>query len=77
LQEFDLEIRDKAGRKNVVADHLSRLPSDTIESSPPITEHFPDDHLLTISIDLPWYADIVNYLVTHQFLPDWDENRKS
>ena len=25
LQEFDLEIRDKKGSKNVVADHLSRL----------------------------------------------------
>ena len=25
LQEFDLEIRDKPGNKNVVADHLSRL----------------------------------------------------
>ena len=25
LQEFDLEIRDKKGSENVVADHLSRL----------------------------------------------------
>ena len=25
LQEFDLEIRDKRGYENVVADHLSRL----------------------------------------------------
>ena len=26
LQEFDLEIRDKKGSENVVADHLSRIP---------------------------------------------------
>ena len=25
LQEFDLEIKDKKGRENVIADHLSRL----------------------------------------------------
>ena len=25
LQEFDLEIKDKKGIKNIVADHLSRL----------------------------------------------------
>ena len=25
LQEFDVEIRDKKGSKNMVADHLSRL----------------------------------------------------
>jgi hypothetical protein len=25
LQEFDVEIRDKKGSKNVVADHLSRM----------------------------------------------------
>ena len=25
LQEFDIEIKDKKGSKNVVADHLSRL----------------------------------------------------
>ena len=30
LQEFDLEVRDKKGLENVVADHLSRLESDKI-----------------------------------------------
>jgi hypothetical protein len=25
LQEFDVEIRDKKGSENVVADHLSRM----------------------------------------------------
>lgn len=33
LQEFDLEIRDKKGVENVVADHLSRIVLDAYESS--------------------------------------------
>ena len=32
LQEFDLEIQDKKGTKNLVADHLSRLEGSSKES---------------------------------------------
>ncbi|CAL8167505.1 unnamed protein product [Prunus armeniaca] len=49
LQEFDLEIRDKKGTKNVVVDHLSRLVREeegTIAAIP-ILETFPDEQLLT------------------------------
>ncbi|KAK8659148.1 hypothetical protein V6N13_029358 [Hibiscus sabdariffa] len=63
LQEFNLEIEDKKGRENLVADHLSRIPLFT--SDPPIKEEFPDEHLLlTQKGKLPWFADMVNYLVT-------------
>ncbi|KAI3806608.1 hypothetical protein L1987_22518 [Smallanthus sonchifolius] len=31
LQEFDLEIRDKKGSENVVADHLSRIPLEGVD----------------------------------------------
>ncbi|KAM2523466.1 hypothetical protein PS1_030284 [Malus domestica] len=41
LQEFDIEIRDKKGCENVVADHLSRLVRE--EQSLPISETFPDE----------------------------------
>jgi hypothetical protein len=34
LQEFDVEIRDKKGVENVVADHLSRMNVDKIIKSP-------------------------------------------
>lgn len=46
LQEFDLEILDKKGSENCVADHLSRLSTDAVLDSTPISESFPDEQLL-------------------------------
>ncbi|CAL9029904.1 unnamed protein product [Prunus brigantina] len=50
LQEFDLEIKDKKGSENVVADHLSRLVhvSNEEEDSLPLRESFPDEQLVSI-----------------------------
>ncbi|KAL5558584.1 hypothetical protein UlMin_034795 [Ulmus minor] len=63
LQEFDLEIKDKKGTENVIADHLSRMnhvqPNEEIDGD--INEIFPDEQLLAVR-EAPWYADIVNYL---------------
>ena len=73
LQEFDLTIKDKKGSDNVIADHLSRLSN--APSSLPINENFPDEQLLSISID-PWYADIVNYLVTKETPSSWSKQDK-
>ncbi|KAM2851329.1 hypothetical protein PS2_027469 [Malus domestica] len=64
LQEFNIEIRDKKGSENVVADHLSRLVHE--EDSLPILETFPNEQLLSLEVSEPWYADLVNYLVTKQ-----------
>ena len=62
LQEFDLEIRDKKGSDNVVADHLSRLVHN--EDLLPLKDFFPDEQLLAMEDSALWYADLVNYLVT-------------
>ena len=62
LQEFDLEIKDRKGVENPVANHLSRLVRG--EESLPISELFPDEHLFQLKGMFPWYVDIVNYLVT-------------
>lgn len=44
LQEFDLEIKDRKGTENQVADHLSRLEADTSTlTRKGITETFPDE----------------------------------
>ncbi|CAN6679584.1 unnamed protein product [Malus baccata var. baccata] len=62
LQEFDIEIRDKKGSENVVADHLSRMVHE--EDAMPIIETFPDEQLMSVKVSEPWYADLVNYLVS-------------
>lgn len=45
LQEFDLEICDKKGTKNMVADHLSSISGDKYEDVP-INDDFPYDRLI-------------------------------
>jgi len=74
LQEFDLEIKDKKGSENVVADHLSRIISENV-SSETIQENFPDEYILSISA-LPWYANIVNYFVTGKTPPHWTSQQR-
>ena len=71
LQEFDLKIKDKKGADNVVADHMSRL-SNAPNSKVPINEFFPDEQLFVIMRE-PWFADIVNYLVTRKIPAEWSK----
>jgi hypothetical protein len=61
LQEFDLEIRDKKGVENVVADHLSRLENDEVtKKEKAIKAEFPDEQLFAIG-ERPWFADMANF----------------
>ncbi|RVW67213.1 Retrovirus-related Pol polyprotein from transposon 297 [Vitis vinifera] len=63
LQEFDLQIRDKKGVENVVADHLSRLAISHNPHALPINDEFPEESLMFL-VKTPWHAHIANYLVT-------------
>ena len=72
LQEFDLEIKYKKGSDNVIVDHLSRMEIPTEkERGTEIEEIFPDEQLFQVSVQLPWYADIVNYLTCGIMPPDF------
>ncbi|KAJ9675844.1 hypothetical protein PVL29_024678 [Vitis rotundifolia] len=70
LQEFNLQIKDKKGVENVVADHLSRLAISHNSHRLPINDDFPEESLMLLE-DAPWYAHIANYLVTGEVLSEW------
>ena len=69
LQEFNLQIRDKKGVENVVADHLSRLTIAHNTHNPPINDEFPEESLLLVE-NAPWYAHIANFLATRELPTD-------
>ncbi|XP_024172206.1 uncharacterized protein LOC112178273 [Rosa chinensis] len=71
LQEFDIEIKDKPGRENLVADHLSGLEFGRDSSDIPLTEHFLDEYLFRVDTEMTWFVVIVNYWASNcTFIPD-------
>ncbi|KAG9442621.1 hypothetical protein H6P81_018475 [Aristolochia fimbriata] len=80
LQEFDIEIKDKKGAENVVADHLSRLETEEVEKRG-ISELFPDEIICQInklSFQTPWFADFANFLAGGWIPKDlsWQQRKK-
>ena len=77
LQEFDLEIKDKKGCDNVIAYHLSRVEKTTVkEEELEVTKIFPDEQLFQLSFQLPWYADIVNFLACGVIPPEFSYQQR-
>jgi hypothetical protein len=58
LQAFDVEIRDKKGVENVVADHLSRMNRGQ-DDKEPIEDNMRDDHLYQVLEKDTWMIDII------------------
>ncbi|XP_076895296.1 uncharacterized protein LOC143547869 [Bidens hawaiensis] len=75
LQEFDLEIRDKKGTENVVADNLSRIVLKDGDRDRPINEPFPDEQIFAVSQN-PWFAHIVNFKVVGDLPEHWPRRKK-
>jgi len=78
LQEFHLEIKDKKGSENYVADHLSRLANEeVIARESEVVDEFPDVKLLVVQ-ERSWFVDMANFKVVG-IIPetmDWLQRRK-
>ncbi|GKD01587.1 hypothetical protein Tco_1171861, partial [Tanacetum coccineum] len=70
LQEFDIEIRDKKGAKNLAADHFSRLENHETEelNEAEIDDIFPDESIMKMDFGLeePWFVNFINYLAVKE-----------
>jgi hypothetical protein len=74
LQEFDLQITDKKGVENSVADHLSHLQFKE-SAELPLNDYMRDDTLLKVSTTDPLYANIINYIVAGYIPPGADKKK--
>ena len=72
-KNLTLRSKIKKGSDNVIADYPSHIPNAPFSLS--IKENFLDEKLLSVSVD-PWYADIVNYLVTKETPSFWSKQDK-
>ncbi|GKA61694.1 reverse transcriptase domain-containing protein [Tanacetum coccineum] len=65
IKEFDIEIKDRKGTKNVAANHLSRIENDETSDDSEVDDNFHGETLMKIDTrDEPWFANFANYLVS-------------
>jgi len=75
LQEFDITIVDKPRKANMVADCLSRFPTQLEEGV--VDDYFLDEHFFSHSVHTPWFVDIANYLVLGQIPSHFSPRKKN
>ena len=51
LQEFDITIKDRLGKENLVVDFLSRMPKPVDTAA--VEDQFPNEHLFVVTIKTP------------------------
>ncbi len=61
LQEFDITIKDRPAKENLVADFLSQILK--VNDPLAVDDQFPDEHMFSVAVKMSWYVDVANYLV--------------
>ncbi|KAL4352449.1 hypothetical protein GQ457_06G014780 [Hibiscus cannabinus] len=70
FRSYLIEVKDRKGTENQVVDHLSRLDNPhNQDRDTEIGDSFPDNKIL-FATTIPWYVDIVNFLVSGIVPPD-------
>ena len=60
----------------MIADHLSRVEKPVVQEEREIAKNFPDEQLFQLSLQSPWYADIVNFLVCGIMPPEFSYQQR-
>jgi hypothetical protein len=64
LQEFNIIVLDRPRKENLVVDFLSRIKNEDDDIL--VDDSFPDEHIFSLSVNTPWFADMENYLATRK-----------
>ncbi|GJX34462.1 reverse transcriptase domain-containing protein [Tanacetum coccineum] len=71
LQEFDIEIKDRNGTENVIANHLSRIENEEISDDSEVDDNFPGETLMEINTkDEPWNPTSLKYVLMVNYGPN-------
>ena len=60
LQEFDITIKDRQGKENLVVNFLSRVPR--TDDAVAVEDQLHVEHLFLVTMKTLWYVDVTNYL---------------
>jgi hypothetical protein len=74
LQEFNITVLDRPGKYNVVAHFVFRIKNEDDDIH--VDDSFPDEHLFSLSVNTPWFADMENYMDTRKLLSHLSPHEK-